>query len=308
MTEYGIPYPVLYMNAISLGSIPWEFKEGKMGKYTYHDFEKAAAEIRAQMNIQPDTAIILGSGLGGLATEVENPLVLDYAQIPGWPISTVPGHSGRLIAGTLYGRPVFILQGRVHFYEGYSPDTVTFPVRVLTCLGVKNLIVTNAAGGLNKAYAAGDIMLITDQIALAGFSGGNPLCGANYDEIGPRFPDMSQAYDRQYCEFVREAAVKTGTTVWEGTYVWVSGPSYETPAEVRFLRLAGGDAVGMSTVPEVIAARHGGLRVLGISGITNQCSDDGEAQTTHQEVLESANLIGSKVIRILTEVIPRLQH
>lgn len=277
-----------------------------MKKYSYSEIQKTAEIIRKQIKIQPITGLILGSGLGQLAYEVQNPVIFSYHQIPGWPVSTVAGHKGRLVIGTLYGKAVFVLQGRVHLYEGYSPDEVTFAVRVMECLKIENLIVTNASGGLNKTFSAGDVMLITDHIAMAGFSGNNPLCGPNYDEIGPRFPDMSQVYDRQYCQWTREAAIKTGIKLQEGTYIWLCGPSYETPAEVRFLRMIGGDAVGMSTVPEVIAARHGGMRVLGISGITNKCSDNGEEQTTHEEVLESAKLIGSKIIKILTEVLPRI--
>lgn len=277
-----------------------------MKTYTQEEFQLASDTIQKRINIQPEIAIVLGSGLGQLADEVENAVVIDYHDIPGWPVSTVEGHKGRLVIGKLGGRSVMVQQGRVHFYEGYSEQTITFPVRVMQCMGVKSLVVTNAAGGINPNFRAGDVMLITDHIGFVSMSGKNPLMGANYGKIGPRFVDMSQAYDREYGQFAREAAQKAGIQLREGVYTWLSGPTYETPAECRMLRLMGTDAVGMSTVPEVIVARHGGIRVLGFSGITNQCSTDGEAATNHEEVLEAADLIGPKIITILKEVLPRL--
>ena len=183
---------------------------------------------------------------------------------------------------------------------------MTFAVRVMKLLGVNTLVLTNAAGGLNVFFHPGDIMLITDHIGFAGMAGNNPLCGPNMEEFGTRFPDMSQAYDREYIQLAKAAAVRKGVPVQSGVYVWLSGPSFETPAEVRMLRVMGGDAVGMSTVPEVIAARHCGMRVLGFSGITNKNSDNGEAMTTHEEVLEAANVIGPKIITILKEILPDL--
>lgn len=270
------------------------------------DYREAADFIRNRISIQPEIGLVLGSGLGALADEVENPTILETASIPNWPRSTVQGHSGRLVIGKLAGRSVLVQQGRVHFYEGYDPATLIFAVRVMKLLGVRSLVLTNAAGGVNPAYRPGDVMMITDQISFVAMSGYHPLRGANMEEFGPRFPDMSQAYDRSYQALVRVAAKKLGIPVHEGVYTWLSGPSFETPAEIRFLRATGTDAVGMSTVPEVIAARHADMRVLGFSGITNACSDDGETKTTHQEVLESADIIGPKIVAILREVIPNL--
>lgn len=274
-----------------------------MRTYTYEDYCLAADVIRKQINIQPEFGLVLGSGLGQLADEVENPVIINYKDIPGWPLSTVAGHKGRLVIGTLEGKPVLVQQGRAHFYEGYSPAEVTFAVRVMICLGIKTLVVTNAAGGVNKDFRAGDIMLITDHIGTTAFAGHNPLIGPNFDQFGPRFNDMSQAYDRGLAHLAREAAAKNGIKLQEGVYCWFSGPNYETPAEIRMIRCIGGDAVGMSTVPEVIVARHGGMRVLGFSGVTNKCSDDGNAQTTHAEVLEAADVIGPKIITILRDVL-----
>lgn len=276
---------------------------GQIDPKKYHE---AADYIRERITVKPEIGLVLGSGLGALADEVENPTIIETASIPGWPRSTVLGHSGRLVIGTLAGRNVLVQQGRVHFYEGYEPDLLIFAVRVMKLLGVGSLVVTNAAGGINPDFKAGDVMMITDQISFAAMGGAHPLRGQNLDEFGLRFPDMSQPYDRAYQALVRSAAAKIGVPLREGVYTWLSGPSFETPAEVRFLRVIGTDAVGMSTVPEVIAARHCEIRVLGFSGITNECSANGEAKTTHQEVLEAADIIGPKIVRILREVIPAL--
>ncbi len=283
-----------------------------MRKYTFEEYMAAADVIKSKISIQPEIGLVLGSGLGQLADEVEGaepgsaPVIIDYKDIPGWPLSTVFGHKGRLVIGKLGGRNVIVQQGRTHFYEGYSVYEVTFAVRVMSLLGVKSLVVTNAAGGLNVFFHPGDIMLITDHISLAGMCGNNPLCGPNMEEFGIRFPDMSQAYDREYIRMAKEAAVNKGVPMQSGVYIWLSGPSFETPAEVRMLRGWGADAVGMSTAPEVIAARHCGMRVLGFSGITNKNSDNGEVQTNHEEVLEAANIIGPKIIAILKEVLPKM--
>ncbi|MBQ6508292.1 MAG: purine-nucleoside phosphorylase [Flexilinea sp.] len=283
-----------------------------MRKYTFDEYRAAADVIKSKISIEPEIGLVLGSGLGQLADEVEGaepgtaPVIIDYKDIPGWPLSTVFGHKGRLVIGKLGGRNVVVQQGRTHFYEGYSVYEVTFAVRVMKLLGVKSLVVTNAAGGLNVFFHPGDIMLITDHIGLAGMVGNNPLCGPNMDEFGIRFPDMSQAYDREYIKMAKEAAVKNDVPMQSGVYVWLSGPSFETPAEVRMLRAWGADAVGMSTVPEVIAARHCGMRVIGFSGITNKNSDNGEVQTNHEEVLEAANIIGPKIISILKEILPKM--
>ncbi|HOG21508.1 MAG TPA: purine-nucleoside phosphorylase [Flexilinea sp.] len=275
-----------------------------MKTYEYADYVKAAEIIKEKIKTPIELALVLGSGLGGLADEVKHPLIIDYRDLPGWPLSTVEGHKGRLVIGELAGRMVLVQQGRVHFYEGYSPAEITFPIRVMQCLKIPSLIVTNAAGGVNPSFSAGDVMLITDHIGFVSMSGFNPLNGRNFDQFGPRFPDMSQAYDREYGSLVRKAATRTGIDLKEGVYTWLSGPSFETPAEIRFLRTVGTDAVGMSTVPEVIVARHGGMRVLGLSGITNKCSDDGEMKADHQEVLQIADIIGPKIIRILYEILP----
>ena len=234
------------------------------------------------------------------------PVIIDYKDIPGWPASTVFGHKGRLVIGKLGGRNVVVQQGRAHFYEGYSLQEVTFAVRVMKLIGVKSLILTNAAGGLNVFYHPGDVMLITDHIGIPGMAGNNPLCGPNMEEFGIRFIDMSQAYDREYGKLAQQAAMKHNIPLHTGVYIWLSGPSFETPAEVRMLRSLGADAVGMSTVPEVIVARHCGIRVIGFSGITNKNSDNGEVQTNHEEVLEAANIIGPKIITILKEILPQM--
>jgi purine-nucleoside phosphorylase len=231
--------------------------------------------------------------------------VIPYESIPLWPHSTVKGHKGKLVVGNLEKQPVAVLQGRFHFYEGYSLHEVTFPVRVLQALGVKTLIVTNAAGGLNRAFQPADLMLITDHINLLGIAGNHPLVGPNDDELGPRFPDMTTAYDPQLCEQARRAAAKAGFVLREGVYVGLSGPTFETPAEVRMLRMIGGDAVGMSTVSEVVVARHGGMRVMGVSGITNVANDTPAPtkQTTHEEVLETGTKIVPKLSALIRGVL-----
>ena len=283
-----------------------------MRTYSFAEYKDAADMIKRRISFTPEIGLVLGSGLGKLADEVEgvnpgeSPVIIDYKEIPGWPVSTVFGHKGRLVIGKLGGRNVIVQQGRTHFYEGYSLQEVTFAVRVMKLLGVNSLVLTNAAGGINVFFHPGDVMLITDHIGFAGMAGNNPLCGPNMEEFGLRFPDMSQAYDREYIRMAKAAALKHNIDLKEGTYIWLSGPSFETPAEVRMLRSMGVDAVGMSTVPEVIVARHAGMRVLGLSGITNKNSDNGEIKTNHEEVLEAANIIGPKIITILNEILPDL--
>ena len=205
------------------------------------------------------------------------------------------GHTGRFVIGELEGKPVLVMQGRIHYYEGYTMDQVTLPIRVMQRMGIPNLIVTNAAGGVNPDFTPGDVMLIVDQINLVGMAGLNPLSGPNFDEIGPRFPDMSQAYDREYADLARKIAKEKGIKLQEGVYTGLSGPSFESPADLRFLRMIGTDAVGMSTVPEVIVARHGAMRVLGISGISNKANLDGSTITTHAEVMEAGKIITPKI-------------
>jgi purine-nucleoside phosphorylase len=255
--------------------------------------------IRPRLPVQPRAAVILGSGLGTLAEAVDDPINIPYGEIPSWPVSTVIGHQGRLVVGRLEGREVVVMQGRVHYYEGYSMAQVTLPVRVFQRLGVEILIVTNAAGAIHPDFKPGDLMLISDHLNLIGMSGLSPLRGPNLDELGPRFPDMSRAYDRELLALARQAAQEAGILVREGVYAGLAGPSFETPADLRFLRLIGADAVGMSTVPEVTVARHGGTRVLGISGISNKANLDGNTITSHEEVLEA----GQRIVPNLTAVV-----
>ena len=255
--------------------------------------------VKKKISIQPVIGMILGSGLNGLADSVQNPVHIPYSDLPNFPTSTVHGHVGRFVIGELEGKPVIVMQGRIHYYEGYTMGEVTLPVRVMHRLGVHSLVVTNAAGGVNENFAPGDVMLITDQLNLMGMSGLNPLMGPNLDEIGPRFPDMSQPYDREYCELARKVAKQNNLTLREGVYAGLSGPSFESPADLRFLRLAGADAVGMSTVPEVIIARHGGMRVLGLSGVSNKANLDGSTITTHEEVIEAGRVITPKIETIV---------
>jgi purine-nucleoside phosphorylase len=259
--------------------------------------------VRSRISIQPVVGLILGSGLNGLADSVQNPIHIPYSDLPNFPTSTVHGHVGRFVIGELEGKPVIVMQGRIHYYEGYTMGQVTLPVRVMHRLGVKSMFVTNAAGGVNSEFAPGDVMLITDQLNLMGMSGLNPLMGPNLDEIGPRFPDMSQPYDREYFDLARAVAKKNNLTLREGVYAGLSGPSFESPADLRFLRLAGVDAVGMSTVPEVIIARHGGMRVLGLSGISNKANLDGSTITTHEEVIEAGRVITPKIEAIVRGVL-----
>ncbi len=273
--------------------------------FTRADYQAATDVIRQHTQHQPTIGLILGSGLGGLADSVESADVIAYESIPNWPRSTVKGHQGRLVVGALEKQCVAVLQGRLHFYEGHPLQAVTFPVRVLQTLGVKTLFVTNAAGGLNPSFQAGDLMLITDHINLLGMTGNNPLIGPNDDELGTRFPDMTAAYDLQLCDRARRVAVQAGITLREGVYVGLSGPSFETPAEVRMLRMLGADAVGMSTVSEVVVARHAGMRVMGVSSITNVATDTPSQakQTTHEEVLETGNRIVPKLSALIRGVL-----
>ncbi len=270
---------------------------------TLAQIDLAAQAIKKQISIQPLVGIILGSGLNDLADSVQKAVHIPYSDLPNFPVSTVHGHIGRFVIGELEGKPVLVMQGRIHYYEGYTMDQITLPVRVMQRLGIPNLIVTNAAGGVHPEFEPGDVMLITDQLNLMGMSGLNPLMGPNLDEIGPRFPDMSQPYDRFYCDLARKIAKDNGDTLREGVYAGLSGPSFESPADLRFLRLAGADAVGMSTVPEVIIARHGNMRVLGLSGISNKANLDGSTVTTHEEVIEAGKVITPKIEKIVRGVL-----
>ena len=246
-----------------------------------------------------DFGLILGSGLGELAEEIEEAIVIPYDQIPFFPTSTVVGHAGQLVYGTLSGKKVLAMQGRFHFYEGHSMQTVTYPVRVMAALKAHSVIVTNACGGVNESFVPGDLMLITDHI---NFTGQNPLIGPNEDEIGPRFPDMSEAYTLTYREVAKEAASQLDLTLKEGVYMGYSGPTYETPAEIRMSRTMGADAVGMSTVPEVIVAAHSGLKVLGISCITNLAAGM-QANLNHEEVVETTQRVKQSFKALIKEVL-----
>ena len=273
---------------------------------TIQQIDEAAQWIRSRTHQQPRIGIILGSGLGDLAEIVEGKDIIPTAEIPHWPVSTILGHQGRLVIGKLGGETVLVLQGRTHYYEGYSMAQVTLPVRVMQRLGIGILIVTNAAGAIQPEFQAGDVMLITDQINLIGMAGLNPLRGPNLSEFGERFPDMSQPYDRELLGLARHTAAEQHVGLREGVYVCLAGPSFESPADLRFLRGMGADAVGMSTVPEVIIARHGKMRVLGLSGISNKANLDGSSATTHEEVLQAGKVIVPKLKAIILGVINQL--
>lgn len=265
--------------------------------------KKAADYLRQRMPAPPVIGLILGSGLGVLADEIEEAIRIPYEDIPGFPVSTVEGHAGRLVYGQLEGATVVAMQGRFHYYEGYSLREVTFPVQVMKELGIRQLIVTNAAGGVNEQFRPGDLMIISDHINLLGT---NPLIGPNDPEIGPRFPDMTEAYSRRLRQLAKEAAAKLGICVREGVYVANTGPSYETPAEIRMIRVLGGDAVGMSTVPEVIVARHAGIEVLGISCISNLAAGMTDAPLHHDEVVETTERVKADFLRLIKAVVAEL--
>ncbi len=276
--------------------------------FTRADYQAAADVIRSRTAHKPTVGIILGSGLGGLADAVESADVIPTADVLHWPRSTVEGHAGKLVIGKLEGQDVLVLRGRTHFYEGYSVHEVTFPVRVMFTLGIRALLVTNAAGGLNKAYNAGDLMLISDHINMLGLVGNNPLLGPNDDSIGPRFPDMSAAYDTRFRTLAKQVAAREGFPLHEGVYVGLSGPSFETPAEIRMLRILGGDAVGMSTTSEVIIAHHAGMRVMGVSVISNVAVDtiDTPQQTLHEEVLATGAKVAPRLTALMRGVLASL--
>jgi len=275
---------------------------------TRQHFAEAAAVIRQATALQPKVAIVLGSGLSGLADAVEQAVSLDYRDIPHFPISTIPGHQGRLVLGTLEGQPVAVMQGRTHYYEGYSIHQVTLPIRVLRLLGVETLILTNAAGGLNKNFHTGDLMLIVDHVNMVGMAGINPLRGPNDPELGPRFLDMSKAYDRHLRQLALQVAAAEDIPMHQGVYVGLAGPTFETPAEIRFLRLMGGDTVGMSTTSETVTAHHGGMRVLGISGVSNVAIDqvDSQSEASHEEVLEAGALLTPRMTAVIRGVLRQL--
>jgi len=275
-----------------------------------HDaaLEQAVATIRARSGQRPRVGRVLGSGLGSLADALEQPERIDSRELPGWPASTVAGHSGQLVLGQLEGQAVIAQQGRVHFYEGYSTRQITFPVRVMLRLGIEMLVLTNAAGGLRPDWQTGDLMLLNDHINLPGMTGANPLMGPNDERVGPRFPGMAQAYDRALRRSALQVAAEAGITLHEGVYVCVSGPNFETPAEIRMLRTMGADAVGMSTTHEVLVARHAGVRVMACSGITNVAIDEvnTELEASHEEVLEAGLLLVPRLTTVLRGVLRAL--
>ncbi len=274
--------------------------------FTLEQIDKIADVIRARSTYHPRVGIILGSGLGAMAASVELATIIPYNEIPDWPVSTVIGHQGHLVIGQLENKEVVVMQGRVHYYEGYSIAQVVLPVRILQRLGIEILVVTNAAGAVNPNFEPGDLMLIKDHINMIGMAGLNPLRGPNLDELGPRFPDMGQAYDRVLIELTRKVAADEKIKLQEGVYVSLAGPSFETPADLRFLRIIGADAVGMSTVPEVITAHHAGTRILGISGISNKANLDGDTVTSHEEVLEAGQKLAPKLTTLIRGVLRRL--
>jgi purine-nucleoside phosphorylase len=265
---------------------------------------QARRYIESSTDVRPAVGVVLGSGLGAFASELTDRVDLPYAELPGWPGSTAVGHAGRLILGKVGDLDVAVMAGRVHLYEGYSPAQVTFGVRVLGALGVRSMVFTNAAGGINLALERGGLVLISDHINL---QGSNPLAGPNDDALGPRFPDMSEAYSAHYREIAKAVAAELSISIAEGVYAAVLGPSYETPAEIRYLRTIGADLVGMSTVPEVIVANHMGMKVLGISCVTNMAAGILPQKITHDEVLETGAMVRDTLVRFLKALLPRLE-
>lgn len=267
--------------------------------------DAAAAVVRKRIGgVEPAVGLVLGSGLGAFADELKARVEVPYGDIPHWPVSTAVGHAGKLVSGMLGATPVIVLAGRAHLYEGYSARRVSFPARVLQALGVHSLVLTNAAGGINLSYSQGALVALSDHINLQGT---NPLIGPNEDDWGPRFPDMSEAYSKEYRALAKEAALGLGFALPEGVYAALSGPSYETPAEIRYLRAIGADLVGMSTAPEAIVANHMGLKVLAISCVTNMAAGVLDQKIDHEEVLETGRQVRTRFTELLKAVVPRLQ-
>jgi purine-nucleoside phosphorylase len=278
--------------------------------FTRKEFAESANFIRSHTEHEPTIGLVLGTGLNPLAKEVQRADVIPYSEIPHFPVSTVEGHVGQLVIGELEGQEVLVMQGRAHYYEGYSPQHIVLPIRAMQLLGIDILIVTNAAGGLNPIFKAGDLMLITDHINLIGMAGLNPLRGPDDPELGPRFVDMSQAYDLELREMALRVAEDLGLPLRQGVYICLAGPSFETPADLKFLRLIGVDAVGMSTVPEVTVARQADMRVLGISGISNVAvmEPTGKRKAVHEEVLEAGKLLVPRLAALIKGVISLLAN
>ena len=266
--------------------------------------QEAAAYVRSALGgRRPEIAITLGSGLGDLAERLDAPLTIPYKEIPHFPVSTVSGHKGQFVCGKLGGKEVLCMQGRFHYYEGYDLKQVTMPVRVMKLLSIDSLLVTNAAGGINTGFHAGTLMLIEDHLNL---TGENPLIGENLDAFGDRFFDMTVAYDKEYRTLAKATAEELNIPLATGVYAWLTGPNFETPAEIRYLRTIGADAVGMSTVPEVLVARHSGIRVLGISCITNLAAGMTDNTLSHEEVKETADRVQNEFIRLVTGIVSRM--
>ncbi|MDD2442284.1 MAG: purine-nucleoside phosphorylase [Eubacteriales bacterium] len=266
--------------------------------------EQAAQAVRRALKTTPDVLLVLGSGLGALAGQVENAHILPYDEIPGFPRATVPGHEGRLVLGRWSGRQVAVMQGRFHYYEGHPMRDVVLPIRVMQHLGVSRLLLTNAAGGVNRSFQPGDLMLIQDHIGLLAES---PLRGANLDRFGPRFPDQTHVYDPEWSRLALRCAAEQDIALHQGIYCWCRGPQYETPAEIRALAALGADAVGMSTVPEAIAASHGGMKVLGLSCITNMAAGILDVPLTHADVMQVGAQAADKTIRLLSAILARTE-
>lgn len=270
-----------------------------MDKYI-NRINETANFIKEQIDFEPEILMILGSGLGPLADEIENPIVISYEKIPNFPVSTAIGHKGQLVMGSLEGKNVIVMQGRFHYYEGYDMQEVTFPIRVMKKLGIENMIVTNACGGMNKNLYPGALMAITDHI---NFMGDNPLIGKNYDELGPRFPDMSNAYNKDLINIAKKVAMKLDIELKEGVYAAISGPYYFSRAELKMLRTIGGDTIGMSTVPETIVANHSGMKVLGISCVTDMAIAEEIESISGEEVLAVAKQTGPKFINLIRGIL-----
>ncbi|MCC3373449.1 purine-nucleoside phosphorylase [Cohnella sp. REN36] len=265
--------------------------------------EEAADYIASKTDVRPEIGMILGSGLGVLGDDLENAVTISYADIPHFPVSTVEGHAGELVLGRLQGRDVALMRGRFHMYEGYEPERTALPVRVMKQLGIRTLFVTNAAGGVNLDYRPGDLMIISDHLNL---TGRNPLVGPNDNALGVRFPDMSDAYARRLRTIAKDTAAELGIPVQEGVYAGLLGPNYETPAEIRMLRVIGADAVGMSTVSEVLVARHAGIEVLGISCISNMAAGILDQPLSHEEVMETTERVKQRFLQLVTALLPKL--
>jgi purine-nucleoside phosphorylase len=266
--------------------------------------KSAVAYIESKLTIRPRTAVVLGSGLGAFADALDNQTVIPYGDIPGWPQSTAVGHAGKIVVGAIDGLPVAALAGRAHLYEGYTAQQVVYGIRVLSGFGIESIILTNAAGGVNPSYGPGQLVLISDHINLLGQ---NPLTGPNEESAGPRFPDMSEAYLKRYRRIAQDAGREIGIDLQEGVYAALPGPSYETPAEIRYLRAIGADLVGMSTALETIAANHAGMKVLGISCVTNYAAGVTDQKLDHREVLETGERVKGTMVELLRRVLPRLQ-